>query len=146
MSESEAPGKPLFRDHVVREGQMFFKFGVVGAIGFLIDVSLLTLGMRVFHQPYVVARVVSILVSMHFGFAINRMWAFRHLRSQSLTRQWLGYLAANSTGALVNYGVGLLLVQPGMIFAHIPQLAAAVGTGAGMFINFAGSRLLAFRK
>jgi putative flippase GtrA len=141
---TDAPA-PSLRARLMHEGRMFFKFGVVGAGLFLVDVSLLLIGMNA-GLSYLIARVISILVSMHAGFAINRMWAFKHLREFSLLRQWIGYIAANGLGAVVSYTVGWVLLQPGMPFQHIPALAAACGTGTGMVINFTGSRLLAFRR
>jgi putative flippase GtrA len=129
----------------MREGRMFFLFGVVGAMGFVIDASLLKIGLACgLSKP--IARLISILVSMHFSFAVNRVWAFKGLRGQSLAHQWLGYLAANSAGALLNYATFLLLSRPGALFEHAPVIAAAAGTGMGMFVNFGGSRLLAFRR
>ena len=136
---------PSLRERLKHEGQMFFKFGMVGAALFLVDVSILLAGMGA-GLSYLIARVISILVSMHAGFVINRMWAFKHMREYSLLRQWIGYVAANGLGAVVSYTIGWVLLQPGMIFQHIPALAAACGTATGMLINFTGSRILAFRR
>jgi putative flippase GtrA len=136
---------PALREKVMREGQMFIKFGVVGAGLFLVDVSLTLLIMDAGFS-YLVGRAVGILVAMHCGFVLNRLWAFKAMREYSLFRQWIGYVAANGMGAVVSYSVGWVLLQPGMIFQHIPFLAAACGTASGMVINFAGSRILAFRR
>jgi putative flippase GtrA len=145
MTGTPAPAAPPFRDRLLREGRMMFLFGVVGACAFVVDASLLKAGLALGLQ-YVVARTISILIAMHFGFALNRAWAFKGLRGQPLVQQWLGYLLANGTGALLNLGMSVFLSHPGAPFDRAPILAAAAGTIAGMFVNFTGSRLLAFRR
>lgn len=136
---------PELREKVMREGQMFLKFGVVGAGLFFVDLALTLLIMNAGYG-YLIGRAVGILVAMHCGFVINRLWAFKTMREYSLLRQWIGYVAANGLGAIVSYTVGWILLQPGVIFQHIPALAAACGTASGMVINFTGSRILAFRR
>jgi putative flippase GtrA len=124
---------------------MFLMFGVVGIGATLIDGAVLWIGLsNGLSNP--VARAISIFFGMHFAFAVNRLWAFKAFRSAPLVQQWAGYVLANITGALVNYGVFLLLTRPGAWFEHAPLLALAAGSGAGMFVNFGGSRLLAFRR
>jgi putative flippase GtrA len=146
MSETPAIPQPAsLAVRLAQEGRMFFRFAVVGAMGFLIDATLLKIGIACgLAKP--IARLISILVSMHFAFAANRAWAFKGLRGQSLVRQWLGYLTANSAGALLNYTTFLALSRHGAWFERAPILAAAAGTAAGMLVNFSGSRLLAFRR
>lgn len=136
---------PELRDRMMREGRMFLKFGVVGAGLFFVDLAL-TLAIMNGGYSYLIGRAVGILVAMHCGFVINRLWAFKAMRDYSLFRQWIGYVAANGLGAVVSYSIGWILLQPGMIFQHIPALAAACGTASGMVINFTGSRILAFRR
>jgi putative flippase GtrA len=141
---SEAPAKDM-RAKFIREGKMFFLFGIVGAIAFVIDAAVLT-GLLALGVDRVIARVISLAVGMHFTFAVNRVWAFKGMRGQPLLRQWAGYVLANSAGALVNYGTFLLLNRPGGWLEHAPILAVACGSIAGMFVNFGGARLLAFRR
>jgi putative flippase GtrA len=144
MTETPAPPIPALRDRLIREARMLIPFGVVGTCGFLLDATLLKIGLAL-GLSKAIARVFSILISMHFAFAMNRMWAFKALRGAPLVQQWLGYLVANSAGALLNYAVFLVLSHQGMLFEHAPILAVAAGSIAGMFVNFFGSRLLAFR-
>src|SRR5262245_28754025 len=98
---SEAPATDT-RAKLIREGKMFFLFGIVGAIAFVIDAAVLQ-GMLALGVDKAIGRIISLAVGMHFTFAVNRIWAFKGMRSAPLIQQWAGYVVANSAGALVNY-------------------------------------------
>ena len=143
---ADAPSDGLtMRGKLKREGKMFFLFAIVGTIAFVIDAAVLKLGLAL-GLDRILARVISLTVGMHFTFAVNRLWAFKAMRGQPLIQQWAAYVLSNIGGALVNYGTFLLITQPGAWFEHAPVLGVAAGSVAGMFVNFGGARLLAFRR
>jgi len=129
-----------------------FKFGAwsqiaqfltVGGLGTLVNLALLTLllGVGVGAQPAV---ALAIVLSMVFNFVLNRRFSFGEARKESWIRQFVGFMAACSVGALINYGVTLLLM--GGDFSLRPQLAALVGIAAATAFNFVASRYLVFRS
>jgi putative flippase GtrA len=81
---------------------------------------------------------------MVFNFVLNRRFSFGEARKESWIRQFVGFMAACSVGALINYGVTLLLM--GKDFSLRPQLAALVGIAAATAFNFVASRYLVFRS
>ncbi len=146
MADGQPSTAPVtMRDKLMREGKMFFLFGIVGAIAFVIDAAFLKLGMAL-GLDRIVARMISITIGMHFTFAVNRIWAFKAMRGQPLIQQWAAYVLSNIAGAGVNYATFVLLTQPGAWLQHAPILGVAAGSIAGMFVNFGGARLLAFRR
>jgi putative flippase GtrA len=133
------------RAGLLREGRAFALFAAVGAAGFLVDLIVLKIGLAAgLGKP--AARLISLALAMHFTFAVNRTLVFARYRGANLRRQWIMYLLANSAGALVNYGVFLALTARGSWLADAPGLAVAAGSISGLVVNFAGSRLLAFRR
>ena len=116
------------------------QFLVVGASGLAINLLALTLLLR-WDAPEKPAVAAAILVSMLWNFALNRRFSFSYARNQSIVRQFFGFIAACSIGAVVNYvtTTGLWPVLP------YKQLAATVGVLAGTLFNFAASRFLVFR-
>ncbi|MGE3303174.1 MAG: GtrA family protein [Hyphomonadaceae bacterium] len=143
MDAGAEPNRGSLWGKARREGRMLALFALVGAGGFVVDALVLKVGLAL-GASNALARLISLAAGMHFTFTVNRVTAFRHLRSAPLARQWLLYLAANSLGALVNYGVFLALTADWL--ARAPVIAAGCGAIAGLAVNFAGSRLLAFRR
>jgi putative flippase GtrA len=121
-----------------------FRFGVVGAIGFVVDsavlLSMLSLGLG----PYG-GRVVSYVVAASCTFALNRAWTFRQQpRSQAPVRQWALFLALNLVGFACNYGAYAALISSVALVARYPVVGVAAGSLAGMTGNFLLSRRFVF--
>jgi dolichol-phosphate mannosyltransferase len=83
----------------------------------------------------------AIVVSMIWNFALNRRFSFSYARDRSILRQFFGFIAACSLGAVVNY------VTTTSLWPLVPykQLAASIGVLAGTLFNFVASRFLVFR-
>jgi dolichol-phosphate mannosyltransferase len=129
-----------------------FKFGAwsqliqfltVGGLGTVVNLILLTVFLRLGLEPSP-AVASAILLSMCFNFVLNRRFSFGESRKESWIRQFFGFMAACSVGALINYAVTLLFM--GKTFALRPQLAALVGIVAATAFNFIASRYLVFRS
>ena len=117
------------------------QFLLVGVSGLVVNVLVLTLLIRL-QVAEKLAVALAIMVSMVWNFGLNRRFSFSYARDQSIVRQFFGFVAACSIGAVVNYfiTVGLWNVIP------YKQLAAVCGVVAGTFFNFAASRFLIFRS
>jgi dolichol-phosphate mannosyltransferase len=119
------------------------QFVTVGASGVLVNVAVLSalLGAGA-AVPLAVG--LAIAVSMLSNFALNRRFTFSYARRGSILAQLVGFLAASSLGAAVNYGVTVATLArwPGLA----PQLAAVGGVIAGTGFNYVTSRYVVFRK
>jgi dolichol-phosphate mannosyltransferase len=116
------------------------QFLVVGASGLVVNLLVLTLLLHsgLVERPAV---AVAIVVSMIWNFALNRRFSFSYARDRSILRQFFGFIAACSVGAVVNY------VTTTRLWPLVPykQLAASFGVLAGTLFNFGASRFLVFR-
>jgi dolichol-phosphate mannosyltransferase len=119
------------------------QFGVIGGSGVIVNLAALTVLLRM-GTPVNLAVGVAIGISLLSNFALNRRVTFSHARSDSVWRQFIGFVAACSVGAAVNYGVtvAMLAIIPGMM----PQVASLVGIAGAMSINFLASTHFVFRK
>ncbi|MDP8916840.1 MAG: GtrA family protein [Pseudomonadota bacterium] len=126
------------------ELSLFLKFGLVGAAGFVVDALALQTGLAL-GQPAALARVVSILIAMQATFALNNAFVFRRHRRRPLSRRWLGFMAANAFGALCSYALFVGLIATGLPWISAPLPALAIASAAAWAVNYAGSRMLAFR-
>ncbi|GAA0579392.1 hypothetical protein GCM10009416_17250 [Craurococcus roseus] len=122
------------------------RFGVVGAVGFVVDAGVLTLGLLAGAGPWL-GRAISYVAAATTTFALNRSWTFRGAdRSRPVTRDWGLFLAVNLVGFACNYGTYAALISGVPMMRDLPVLAVAAGSLAGMVGNFVLSRRYVFRS
>lgn len=123
-----------------------FRFGVVGAAGFVVDATVLELGLRLGTGPWV-GRVFSYLAAASVTFALNRAWTFRAAdRSRPVARDWGLFLLVNLVGFGCNYGTYAALLTGVPLAREYPVIGVAAGALAGMTGNFLLSRRYVFRS
>ena len=83
------------------------KFGVVGLIGLIIDVTLFNLlrlgvfGEDHWAQSAIGAKTISTSVAIIFNWLGNRYWTFRHHRRRNYVREFVEYVAVSIGGMLI---------------------------------------------
>lgn len=121
-------------------------FAVGGAIGLLVDASVVQalVGMAGWN-PYL-ARVLSFLLAASVTWWWNRRHTFAVRSSgRSPHAEWLHWMALMGLGALVNYGIYAALLA-GFAWLHRwPALAVAAGSGVAAVLNFCMARGVLFR-
>lgn len=123
----------------------FGRFCVVGAIGFLVDVGVLyalsnSLG-------WYAARVVSFFCAATATWALNRRHTFAanaSTQAPGMLREYLTWLASMLGGGVVNYLTYLLLLQ-WQAFGPMPALGVALGSVAGLAVNYLLARHVVFK-
>lgn len=128
-------------DHKFGTWSHLAQYLVVGASGLAVNLLALTLLLR-WSLPEKLAVALAIGVSMAWNFALNRRFSFSYARGRSIVRQFGGFVAACSIGAMVNYLATLAL------WDAVPhkQLAAIAGVVAGTLFNFVANRFFVFRQ
>ena len=126
--------------------QQFFRFCIIGTVGFLVDVSILYYLRNAGFDLYS-ARAFSFVIAVSWSWFGNRFYTFRTPSSsgQQLGGEWAKYLGAMLMGGLVNYGVYAILITAFALFREHPWLGVVFGTGAGLLINFTMARRILFR-
>jgi putative flippase GtrA len=117
------------------------RFGIVGGVGFVVNVAVYTLFVHSVGLDYRAANVVAWLVAVVNNFLLNRHWTF-DAREGRAHAQAIRFLLVS----LAAEAVSLLLLTAfveGAGVAKIPAQALAVA--ASMPLNFLGNKLWSFR-
>lgn len=123
--------------------RQFLSFAVVGAIGFVVDLGVLYLVAPAL--GWYGGRVLSFLAAATVTWALNRRFTFAGRHSgASIRREYLRYLLTMLGGALVNYGAYVLTLH-WLGGPLAPALGVALGSGAGLAVNFLTARFLVFK-
>jgi putative flippase GtrA len=123
------------------------RFAIAGVAGLAVDVAVLYLALAL-GLGFYAGRVVSFLCAVYATWQINRRYTFAAVDAVAPWRQWWRYLAAMMGGGLVNYTAYSAVIAFGPRAAPWLTVAVAVAIGslAGMAVNFAGARLFVFKR
>ncbi len=110
-------------------------------VGFVIDAGILqALVVAVHANPYI-ARIASFLAAASGTWLMNRHYTFT-VRHKATHTEWLRYVGFMVLGALVNYGAFALCITFLTLVRTRPWLGVAIGSVAGLGVNFTTSRLI----
>jgi putative flippase GtrA len=118
------------------------RFGLVGGIGFVVNVAVYALLVHGAEIDYRAASVAAWLVAVLNNFVWNRHWTF-DARDGRAHHQAVRFLLVS----LVAEAVSLLLLTLFVETAHLPKVPAqALAVAASMPFNFIGNKLWTFRS
>ena len=143
----------------------FCKFGIVGAVGAVVDFVVLNIMKLLFEgigfgvgwfavvEPDVIqlaaANTISFSAAVLSNFTWNRLWTFPESRERPLGSQLVQFSIVNVLGWAIN--TGLLLVMDQYVFQNFVSerlsynLAKAFAIGVVLFWNFGINRLWTYR-
>lgn len=115
---------------------LFFRFGLVGGSGVLVNLLTVILCNKIGPNAYGVAvdlpftdfnirwyhvfSMIAFVVANLWNFQLNRAWTFRSAAHASWFREYLPFLAVGLLGQLVGLGILTLLLHPGSPLALSP--------------------------
>jgi putative flippase GtrA len=122
----------------------FARFGVIGAIGFVIDTSVFALLIVTFlsadslHEGPLIAKVISTTLAIVFNWMGNRFWTFRAHRGRQLLREGVEFGIVSLGGMLI--GLACLWVSH-YLLGFTSELADVIssnviGLGLGTLFRF----------
>jgi putative flippase GtrA len=133
------------RETIQQEAHLFLRFGVVGTVGFLVDLSILETGLAL-GLDHFVARFISIMVALQVTFLANGLLVFKHGTPDQLLTRWPHYMLSSGFSVACNYTIYLALIHSGLRYLSLSVVAVVIATGITMFISFTGARRFAFRR
>jgi putative flippase GtrA len=139
----------LSRTSSNKELERFSRFLAVGAVGTLLDFSLLTL-LKLAGLPTLLANSLSFTAGLINNFTWNRLWTF----SDTIQPNWRRQLAQFTTVSLVGLALSNIIVLSlenilGSLFGY-PEWgylpAKIIATGVVVFWNYFANRMWTFKK
>jgi putative flippase GtrA len=129
------------------------RFGMVGAVGFLVDAGLLHILLQL-GLGYYGGRLVSFITAATATWILNRSFTFRRETPPAGTHpvprhpagEWLAYLGLMVIGGVVNYGTYAAAVELSEPVRRYPAIGVALGSIAGMAINFWTAKTMVFER
>ncbi len=138
----------------------FIRFGVVGAVGFTVDLIFLSLiiryagwtpvktslaGYGFVLSVQMQARFISFPIAVAATWALNRNWTFKDASHRPLLNQILSYVTVQGAGGLANVGAYCLMLLAIPSLQTWPVIPLVVGSAVGLCLTFVGSKYWAFR-
>lgn len=118
------------------------QFGIVGGIGFVVNLAVYTVCVHGLAIDYHVAAAVAWLVAVLNNFILNRHWTFDARDHGRAHHQAVRFLVVSALAFGFSQLALTLLVEAGGV-AKVPAQALAVA--ASMPLNFLGNKLWSFR-
>jgi len=144
-----------------KEFSRFIKFAIVGAIGAVIDFTLLNLTLHLFKVQgwhllagfsfdgnLLVANTISVSVAIVSNFTWNRLWTFPESRMRKKRTQLPQFALINLVGLIFNNLIVLgvdAFMEPYIGEPWSYNIAKAVAIGIVLFWNFGANRLWTYR-
>ena len=95
-----------------KEAERFFKFLVVGTVGFIVDFGTLAFLVEVMGFIPVVANTISFSAAVVSNFTLNRYWTYPDSRSKRRRIQLLQFGMVSIIGLVLNNTILLVLQHP----------------------------------
>ena len=140
------------------EMKRFIRFGIVGAIGSLVDFGFLNLFTLVFKLPYILSSVLSFSLAVVNNFILNRIWTFPGSRRESLIKQMVQFGLVSVVGLIIRTPMLVWLEKVLIPLAQkwVPNLLTptivghniglAIAIGVVMLWNYFANRFWTFKN
>ena len=127
----------------------FLKFATVGAIGMVVDLSVLTGSRELLGLPLSVAVGLGFTTAVISNFTWNRLWTFPESRERPIGSQLIQFFIVNAIGLGINEVVVLGLHPAFSLVLHDPPAylaAKVIAIGIVLFWNYFANRAWTYRE
>lgn len=92
--------------NLIKFVQLVLKFGVTGAIGFVVNYSVLHYLTATHHTQKLTAEIIATAVALQITFILNNYWTYSQLTTEnelilSLRKRYIAFITSNLVGSLV---------------------------------------------
>ena len=113
---SEFLSKPFLKDLI--------KFAIVGAIGTVINLSILFILTEFFNLYYLISEIIAFLVSVLNNYILNKLWTFKEKIQEKLVRKYFKFSLICVISLVLNISVLFILVEYFYLLYIIAEIIA----------------------
>ena len=121
--------------------EQILKFGVVGALAFLVDYGVLMLLSQVFGVDPVLAAGISFCISVIFNYLASMRYVFTHRDDMSKTREFVLFIVLSIVGLIINEIIMWLGTRAFGSSGLAVTVVKVVATAVVMVWNFVSRKL-----
>ena len=120
------------------------KFGIVGGIGVLVNMSILYSLTEFFDLLYIISSIFAIELSILSNFILNDLWTWSERKKKKFYQRLIKYhITAGITAFVANWLLLIFLSEIAGVYYLISNL---IGIGVGMLSNFILNDIWTFRQ
>jgi len=127
----------------------FFKFGVVGVIGTVVDFSSYAILTRWLGLYYIAATCISVFLAIVNNFLLNKYWTFKKGQSGKLRQEYVKFFIVSLVNYFLNIGITYFIVEftaaESWFGSAEDFFAKAVAIGIVLFSNYWGNKYWTFK-
>ena len=122
------------------------RFGIVGAVGFVVDMLIVTILFLSINLDIRLCACVGFIVAVKANYFLNRAWTFKKAKKESVMKGLVAFATVCFGGLIVRLLVMEVCLRLNMLnFENFELVINIFGIGAGAVANFIGSKLFVFR-
>jgi len=123
--------------------KQFIKFGIVGAIGTLVNIFVLYTFTEIYNIYYIISEVFAFILAGLNNYILNKIWTFKEKIEEDTINKYVKFITISILALTVNISILYILVE----FFYIWYIFAEVGAIFGaFFFNFFGNKTWTFKK
>ncbi len=121
----------------------FVKFATVGAMGTVVNLSILYLFTDIFKIYYLISEVFAFFISVLNNYILNKIWTFKEEIKENMVIKYIQYSIVSVISLAVNIIILFVLVE---YFNIWYIFAGVIAIAASFLVNFIGNKLWTFRE
>ena len=122
----------------------FFRFALVGCVGYGVDVAVLNFAVAWLQAGPYRGRVLSYICAATVTWKLNSWFTFTDARRHEYAKEWAKFVCLNGIGGAINYGAYALFIHNVTASPINQALGVALGSLSGLSVNYILSRKLVF--
>jgi len=130
----------LFLNSFIKQ---LFKFAFVGAIGTIVNLSILYILTEFFHVYYILSEMIAFSAASLNNYILDKIWTFKEEIREKIINKYFRFLIISLVALVVNISILFILVE----FYEIWYIFAEIGAICCAFlVNFFGNKIWTFNK
>lgn len=123
--------------------KQLFKFACVGAIGTIVNLTILYIFTEYLHVYYIISEIIAFIIAGINNYLLNKIWTFKEKIEKKLLVKYFQFITISSIALIINLSILFILVDYFLIWYIFAEFIAICGA---FMINFMGNRIWTFKQ